>query len=245
MVRIGVTHGQAIARDGEYFGPTLNTASRLVAMASPGQTVLGSAVVAGLDGVEITALGRQQVRDVAEAIELFQLGTHRFPALRTVNASLSSLPPLAGELIGRGGAIAASRGALDENRPVVIVGTGGAGKTRLAIEVAHLEMPNYPDGCYFVDLAPVSAGEAAGSAIARGCRLKVTADTGQEVLNEIAEHFTDRQALLVLDNCEHMVSYAANFVKLLSMQAPGVKVLATSREAVSYTHLTLPTICSV
>jgi len=111
---------------------------------------------------------------------------------------------------------------------VVVVGTGGAGKTRLAIEVAHLEIRNHPDGCYFVDLAAVTSGVAAGAAIARSCRIKLAGGSATE---QIAEHFQDRHALLILDNCEHMVAYAANFVRRLSVDAPGVRILATSREA--------------
>ncbi len=226
-VRIGVTYGKALHRDGEYFGPTLNTAARLEAMARPGQTVLGAAAVAGLDGITITALGRQRVRDVAEAIELFQLGNQRFAPLRTIDAALSTVPPLMGALVGRTAAIASVRAGLDERHPVVIVGTGGAGKTRLAIEVAHLELRNHPDGCYFVDLGSVEGGVSAGSTIARSCRIKIT---GDDALPEIAEHFAERHALLILDNCEHMVGYAGRFVRFLSSQAPGVRLLATSRE---------------
>jgi class 3 adenylate cyclase len=227
-VRIGVTYGKALHRDGEYFGPTLNTAARLEEMARPGQTVLGAPAVAGLDGVTITALGRQRVRDVAEAIELFQLGDERFAPLRTVDPSLSTVPPLAGTLVGRSAAIAECRAGLNDRTPVVIVGTGGAGKTRLAIEVAHLEMRNHPDGCYFVDLAQASDGASATAAIALGCRIKLT---GGDAISEIAEHFSDRHALLLLDNCEHMVAYAANFVNLLSVQASGLRLLATSQES--------------
>jgi len=124
-LRIGVTYGQALHRDGEYFGPTLNTAARLEEMARPGQTVLSSAAVAGIDGISITALGRQRVRDVAEAIELFQLGAERFAPLRTIDAALSTVPPLIGTLVGRNAAIAECRAGLDERNPVVIVGTGG------------------------------------------------------------------------------------------------------------------------
>jgi predicted ATPase/class 3 adenylate cyclase len=227
-VRIGVTYGPSLQRNGEYFGPTLNTAARLEAMAQPGQTVLSAAAVVGLDDVTITALGRHRVRDVAESIELFQLGDQRFAPLPTVDAALTNIPPITGSLVGRGSAIAEARTGLADRRPVVVVGTGGAGKTRLAIEVAHLEMRDHPDGCYFVDLAPVSAGSSAGAAIARSCRIKLT---GDDTLREIADHFADRQALLVLDNCEHLVSYAAGFVKFLATEAPGLRLLATSRES--------------
>ena len=228
-VRIGVTFGPALHRDGEYFGPILNTAARLEEMARPGQTVLSAAAVAGLDEISITSLGRQRVRDIAEAIEVFQLGDQRFAPLRSIDPALSTIPPLAGILVGRSKAIAEARAGLDDRHPVIIVGTGGAGKTRLAVEVAHLEMRNHPDGCYFVDLASVSSGASAGAAIARGCRIKLTGEA--DAVKEIAEHFADRHALLILDNCEHMVGYAASFVKRLSTEAPGLRLLATSREA--------------
>lgn len=231
-VRIGVTHGKALHRDGEYFGPILNTASRLEEMARPGQTVLSAPAVAGLDGVTITALGRQRVRDVAEAIEVFQLGDERFAPLRSVDPALSTIPALTGTIVGRSAAIGKVRAGLDDRHPVIIVGTGGAGKTRLAIEVAHLEMRNHPDGCYFVDLAPVSTGASAGAAIARSCRIKLT---GDDAFEEIGEHFADRHALLILDNCEHIVAYAASFVKFLSVAAPGLRLLATSREPLGIT----------
>jgi len=227
LVRIGVNYGQALRRDAEYFGPTLNTASRLEAMARPGQTVLSSPVVAGLDGVEVTALGRQRVRDVAEAIELFQVGDARFAPLRSIDATLSTIPPLAGPLVGRTAAVAEARDALDARLPVVIVGTGGAGKTRLAIEVAHLEMRNHPDGCYFVDLASETDPAAMGPAIARSCRIKLA---GSDPLGEIAEHFAERHALLIIDNCEHLVAQAQEFVRVLTSSAPGLRILATSRE---------------
>ena len=189
-VRIGVTYGPALARDGEYFGPTLNTAARLEQMARPGQTVLSAAAVAGLDGIEISALGRHRLRDVAEAVELFQLGSQRFAPLRSVEASLSTIPPLAGTLVGRLPQIDEVRVGLEAHLPVVVVGTGGAGKTRLAIEVAHLEMHNYPDGCYFVDLAPLSDPAAIGAVIARSCRIKLS---GGDPLVEIADHFAARR----------------------------------------------------
>jgi len=227
-VRIGVTYGQALHRSGEYFGPTLNTAARLEEMARPGQTVLSASAVAGLDGVAITALGRQRVRDVSESIELFQLGNERFAALRTVHQSLTNLPPIVGALVGRDRSITEARDGLNDGRPVVIVGTGGAGKTRLAIEVGHLELKDHPDGCYFVDLAPVATEDSAGAAIARSCRIKLT---GDNALAEIADHFAARNALLILDNCEHMVRYAARVVRLLTAEAPGVRLLATSRES--------------
>ncbi|MEM7093377.1 MAG: adenylate/guanylate cyclase domain-containing protein [Actinomycetota bacterium] len=227
-VRIGVTHGQALARDGEYFGPVLNTAARLQEIAHPEQTVVGSAAVAGLEGVSIAALGRHRVRDVADEIELFQLSERRFPPLRTVDAALSTLPPLSGSLVGRRDAILEVRSALSERRPVTVVGTGGAGKTRLAIEVAHLELSDHADGCYFVDLAPVTTEEGVAPAIARSSRIKLSTD---DALQEIVDYFATRQALLVLDNCEHLIGSVRRFVQHLSISSPGLSLMSTSREA--------------
>lgn len=227
-VRIGVTHGQALHRDGEYFGPVPNTAARLQDVAQPGQTVVAAAAVAGLEGVTISSLGRHRVRDVADEIELFQLGADQFPPLRTVDATLSTLPPVPGSLVGRASAVGEVRAALDDRLPVTVVGTGGAGKTRLAIEVAHLELSDHPDGCYFVDLAPVTGQEGVAPAIARSSRIKLS---GGDPLQEIVDYFAGRRALVVLDNCEHLVGVVKRFVQHLSMSAPGLGLLATSREA--------------
>jgi len=93
-VRIGVTFGQALHRDAEYFGPTLNTAARLEEMARPGQTVLSAAAVAGLQGVEITALGRHRVRDVADVSRRFEPWTPRCRhCRRSLVRSLAATPP--------------------------------------------------------------------------------------------------------------------------------------------------------
>jgi len=227
-VRIGVTHGPGLARDGDYFGPILNTAARLEQAAQPGQTVVSAAVVAGLRDVAITALGRHRVRDVADELELFQLGTQTFSPLRTVDATLSTLPLARGELVGRSSLVAEVRAALDERQPVTVVGTGGAGKTRLALEVAHLELSDYPDGCYFVDFAPVTDPELVSTTLARGSRFKLA---GAEPIEEIVDHFASRRALLLLDNCEHLLTAVQPIVEQLAVGAPDLAVLATSREA--------------
>lgn len=225
-VRIGVTHGQALARDGEYFGPILNTAARLESVAHPGQTVVSAPAVAALDDVTIASLGRHRVRDVAEALELFQLGTSPFPPLRTVDASLSTLPPAVGHLVGRADSVRRVRMALDTGLPVTIVGTGGAGKTRLALEVAHLELSDHVDGCYFVDLASVPGVDGVAPAIAQGVRVKVS---GSDPYDEVADHFRTRSALVLLDNCEHVLPAVRDAVSALRT-CTDLSILTTSRE---------------
>jgi len=225
-VRIGVTHGQALHRDGEYFGPIPNTAARLEAVAHPGQTVASSPAVAAIDDVTIASLGAHRVRDVADELELFQLGATSFAPLRTVDATLSSLPPAVGRLVGRADSVRTARVALDSGLPVTIVGTGGAGKTRLAIEVAHLELSDHRDGCYFVDLASVADIDGVAPAIAQGARIKVS---GAEPYVEIVEHFRARSALLLFDNCEHVLPAVREAIAALQ-RCPDLKVLATSRE---------------
>lgn len=226
-VRIGVTRGTALHRDAEFFGPTLNTAARLGEIGWPGQTVLSSAAVAGIEGVAVAALGRHRVRDVAEELELFQLGEESFEPLRTIDATLSTLPPTTGKLVGRASTVSEVRAALGSRLPVTVVGTGGAGKTRLAVEVAHLELSDHPDGCYFIDLTSVADPSGVAPTIARSSRIRLA---GGDPLAEIVDYFADRRALLVFDNCEHLVSTIQRYVQYLNMGAPGLGLLATSRE---------------
>lgn len=227
-VRIGVNHGPAIARDGEYFGPTLNTTARLEQAAQPGQTVLSGAAAAELAGrCQLSALGRHRLRDVADPIDLYQVGEASFLPLRTVDAAMSTLPPVVGALVGRSSTVSQVRTTLDDGVPVTIVGTGGAGKTRLALEVGHLELSDHPDGCYFVDLSSVKDANALAPAIAQGCRIKVN---GPDPLRQIVDHFENRAALVILDNCEHLVGPLGELLPSLVAVASDLAVLATSRQ---------------
>lgn len=129
----------------------VSTAARVEAAAHGGQVVCTDIVraVAGRD--DLIGLGTHRLRDVAEPLALFQIGGGEFPTLRVVPPQLIRLPAPANPLVGQVRVLRSVRAALLDHRLVTLSGVGGAGKTRLALEVGEKEMPHFPDGVVFVD----------------------------------------------------------------------------------------------
>ena len=158
-------------------------------------------------------------------------GTQEMPAVPSqVPASRSNLPAPVASFVGRKSELAELGKLVDRDRLVTIVGTGGSGKTRLAIEVAASRLNEHRDGVWFVDLAELSdpAGVPGAVADAIGVRQIST----QPVDQLLADRVAGMQALLVVDNCEHLVSPVAATVERMLEAGPGVRVLATSRQPI-------------
>lgn len=132
-------------------------------------------------------------------------------------------------LIGREGAVAEILAAFDDARVVTLVGAGGIGKTRLATEVAMHAAARFPDGIVFVALAALTHPCFVPNALAAA--LGVTIAPGSKPLDTVGEHLANRRILLVLDNCEHLIETAAQLADTLTGAHAGLRVLATSREA--------------
>ncbi len=224
-VRMGLHRGSATERDGDYLGPVPNTASRVEALGHGGQILMTSEVERAIDA-SFLWLGEYRLRDVPEPVSIYQIGDGHFSSLRQVNPALSSLPNLSNELFGRQQEVAQIRERLASSSVVTLTGYGGCGKTRLALEVAHQELPSRPDGCYFVDLSAVVEQSEFPVAVASAIRLTLT---GSDPVRQILEFLTNRDALIVLDNCEHLVDMCAEFV-LEFMQRCKATFLITSRQ---------------
>ncbi len=233
QVRMGIHSGRAFERGGDYFGPTLNLTARLMAAAHGGQIVVsGSAVALGC-GEETVSLGQHRLRDIAEPIEVHQiradgLGTE-FASLVSLGASLSTLPEHRSSFIGRSEEVDRVRHLIGESRVVTITGVGGAGKTRLAIEAAAANHASHSGGVFFVDLASIEDPSQVEVAVTKGIGLQIS--NPDEGRGELERFLLDRSALLVFDNCEHVLDEVAGLVDELLRAAPGLRVLATSREA--------------
>ncbi|HUZ83632.1 MAG TPA: adenylate/guanylate cyclase domain-containing protein, partial [Gaiellales bacterium] len=228
-VRMGVHTGEASERDGDYFGPVLNRAARLMAAGSGGQ-VLVSATTAGVVGVaELVDLGVHRLRDLAEAQQVFQLGDGTFPPLRTLDAFRTNLVPELSSFVGRDTELRAVTERLRAARVVSIVGVGGVGKTRLAVHVASELLPRYADGVWLCELAPVSEQGSIPDAVAAA--VGYAPPQGVSVADGLPRFLERKELLLVIDNCEHLVDAAAAFVSSTTAAATRVSVLATSREA--------------
>jgi predicted ATPase/DNA-binding CsgD family transcriptional regulator len=151
-------------------------------------------------------------------------------------AAAVSLPAPWTSFVGRERERAAVLAALGEARLVTLAGPGGVGKTRLAVEAAREAASSFPSGCAFADLVPVRAGFVVQSVASV---LGVSERPQQPLAEAVLEHLAGRRALLVLDNCEHLLAEAAAFTERLLAACPGVRVLATSRErlAVAGEHM--------
>ncbi len=133
-----------------------------------------------------------------------------------------------GRIIGRVGFIERVVAALPHQRLITIVGPGGIGKTLVAIACAEALAGSYRGGVDFVDLAPVTEQASVAGALARVLGVAIGSI---DPIRDLVRHLQDRQMLLVIDNCEHVVDAAAELVEAIVTGAPGVHVLATSREA--------------
>jgi predicted ATPase len=235
-VRMGLHSGFAEPAGGEYATPEVHRAARVASAAHGGQ-VLTSAATARLatdlpEDVSLVDLGLYQLRGFDGRERLFQLiadGLERqFPRPRTLAAAAHNLPAPAASFIGRAVEQVELRNLLATHRLVNVVGPGGAGKTRLALEVAGEAVPGFADGVWFVDLAAVTDPYLVGVAVAEA--LGVRPEPGRPILETVVDFVGPRQLLLVLDTCDAHLGAVKPLVAKLVGAGPGVRVLATSRE---------------
>src|SRR3954471_19633827 len=237
-VRIGLHTGEAELREGDYYGSTLNRAARLMGVAHGDQIVVsqltGELVRDALpDGVELVDLGEHRLRDVAAPIQVFQVAhpelPREFPQLQSSPISIGNLPSQLTSFVGRDEEVAALTQAVGRAHLVTLTGTGGVGKTRLAIQVAANLASTFADGAWSCELAAADDDLLMAQLIANalGCRQR----PGLSLADSIVEFLKVRNLLLVLDNCEHLLDAAGTLADAILRTCPGVRVLATSREA--------------
>jgi predicted ATPase/class 3 adenylate cyclase/DNA-binding CsgD family transcriptional regulator len=243
-LRVGIHTGEVRLRgEGNYIGPTINRTARLRDLAHGGQTVLsGATELLVLDqlpsDVSLTDLGTHPLRDLPRPERVVQLChpdlRSEFPPLRTPSTLVShNLPAQLTSFVGRQAEIKGLREALASNRLVTLTGAGGAGKTRLAVQVAAALAEEYGDGICYVDLAPITHPDVVPVTAARA--LGLPDQPGRSTIDTLQQHLRDRHILLVLDNCEHLLDSSASLVASLLGAAPGLTVLATSREPLGVT----------
>jgi predicted ATPase/class 3 adenylate cyclase len=242
-IRVGISAGTCSIHDGELYGRPPNLAARLEAASHGGQIVVSDRAAqqcaAQLPAeIELFELGRYHVRGYDDAIVLHSVvaaGLRSvFPPLRTSARGLDALPDDGQPLIGREHLI----GRIDDlvrSRPVVtVVGPAGVGKTRVCVRAAGQVRRPFRQGVRFVDLTAVDRPEDVAPAVAAVLRAQQLVDDvdGIETLRRVLE---PAQLLLVLDNCEHVLDAVREVVERAARDAPGVHVLATSREPIGAT----------
>lgn len=184
---------------------------RIVTVPGRGYRMTGVKMAAGAGIAEVSA----------DALAIHRPDAHR---LNTHN-----LPLHVSALVGRQCAVAELLAAIEPAQIVTLVGSGGIGKTRLVIEAARQMLPRFPDGVAFVSLAPVSDSRFALDALAMALGMKISS-SGLSLV-QIAHEMRDKRLLIVLDNCEHVIEAAATMAEALAAAGEGMRVLATSREA--------------
>jgi predicted ATPase/class 3 adenylate cyclase/DNA-binding CsgD family transcriptional regulator len=240
-LRIGLHTGEIQLRDeGNYAGPTINRTARLRDLGHGGQTLLSGAtealVLDGLpSGAWLTELGTHALRDLPRPERAIQLChpdlVNDFPPLRVSKAVISQrLPAQLTSFVGRQAELSQVHELLTQNRLLTLTGAGGAGKTRLAIQTAGRLSSEFDDGVRYVDLAPITDPELVPVTMARA--LGLPDQPGRSTMDTLIRFVADRQMLVVLDNCEHLLDASATLVNELLGAAAGLTLLATSREPI-------------
>jgi predicted ATPase/class 3 adenylate cyclase/DNA-binding CsgD family transcriptional regulator len=237
-VRMALHTGEVQLRDdSNYVGATIARCARLRALAHGGQVVVSQAVrdIAGdqlPDGASLDDLGTHELRDLAQPERVFLLRhpdlVENLAPLRSAATADNNLPVELTSFVGRADDIKAVTELVRQNRIVTLLGTGGCGKTRLSLQVAAELLPEFPDGVWFVELAPVSDGDLVATAAADA--LGVVAAPGSPVLQSVVDRLAAAHALVVLDNCEHVLTAAAELVAAVLRASRRVTVLASTRE---------------
>lgn len=236
-VRMGVQTGEAEPRDGGYVSLAVHQVARICAAAHGGQVVLSQATAAEVGdrlppGADLLPLGSFQLRGFPAPERLHQLRHPALPAdfpdLRAAGAVPHNLPRPRTSLVGRDAELQALLGLLRSTGVVTVVGPGGVGKTRLALQVALDALPELADGAFLVEFAPLLDPALVPHTVAAVLRAPEHPDRPIEDL--LVDALAERELLLVLDNCEHLLDSVAGLVDHLTAHCPQLTVLATSRE---------------
>lgn len=231
-VRMGVATGEAEQRGDDYFGVALNRAARVMSVGHGGQILLSASTAGLVSGVDLADLGEHRLRDLSDVERLFQVRgdglRSEFPRLTTVDAVPGNLPVQTTSFVGRDVEVKEVAELVRQHRLVTLTGVGGVGKTRLAVQVAAELVPEFVDGVWLVELAPVGDPAAVPDAVATG--LGITPQPGRSVTASVAETLAGRRVLVVFDNCEHVLDAAADLIEAILSRSSTVSVVATSRE---------------
>ena len=228
-VRMGVHSGEAAEREGDYFGPAVNRAARLMAAGHGGQVLVSASTAEIVGTAELVDLGEHRLRDLSEPQRVYQLGSAVHPPLRSLDRYPGELPAFLTSFVGGERELEAIGDSLARSRIVTLVGVGGVGKTRMALQAAAHVVPRYADGAWYCELATVADRAAVADALAACFNLRLNPGAPAEA--SLFAFLRDKRLLLIMDNCEHVIDAAGSLAEAIAHRCAGVAVLATSREA--------------
>ncbi len=234
-VRMGIHTGVAEERGGDYFGPVLNRAARIMSAGHGGQVLLSSvtADAAGADGSRLHDLGTHHLKDLADPEHVYEVRHPELPVvdrpIKSVDVRRHNLPDYLTSFVGRRRQLDELASLISDNRLVSLTGVGGTGKTRLAVEAARAAAAERPDGAWLVELAPVTNPHFIMTTIADTWGLR--AGEGASIEDVVIRYLWSRDLLIIVDNCEHLLDPAAATIKQLLDACPNIRIVATSRES--------------
>jgi predicted ATPase/class 3 adenylate cyclase len=236
-VRCGVNTGDATPMDGRYVSLALHQVARICASAHGGQILMSAATATAAEGrlaagAGLSPLGSFQLRGFPSPERLYQLRhpglRDDFPPLRALGVVDHNLPFFRSSFVGRTADRAALADLIRSSGVVSVVGAGGVGKTRLAVQVGFDVMEDFTDGAWLVELAaltdPAAVPRAAASAV------RIVEQAGKRLEDALLDMLAPKTILILLDNCEHILDAVAGFAERLTQACPNLVVLATSRE---------------
>jgi predicted ATPase/class 3 adenylate cyclase len=226
-VRVGIHTGTPLLTDEGYVGEDVHRAARIAAAGRGGQVLVAASTTALVDVNALRDLGEHRLKDLSAPERIYQLGDGSFPPLATLYRT--NLPVPATPFLGRGRELeeVVDLLARDDLRLLTLTGPGGTGKTRLALQAAAGVSESFPDGVYWVPLAPLREPSLVLSTLAQALAVKEEPD--RELQETLSAYLAGKRLLLLLDNVEHLLPEAAGAIAALR-DANGSRLLVTSRE---------------
>ena len=238
-VRMALHTGTAQLQEGDYFGPALNRIARILSAGHGGQILVSESTRTLVErdlpqGSSLRDKGLHRLKDLAQPEHIFQLLTPElpdaFPQLRSLDAFPNNLPRQLTSFVGREREMKEVNELLSSAALLTLTGSGGSGKTRLALQVGADLVERFRDGVWLVELDVLDesmVARAIASAVGVHEELSFMARPLSDVL---VESLREKSLLLILDNCEHVLSTSAETAALLLRNCPDLRVLATSQE---------------
>jgi predicted ATPase/class 3 adenylate cyclase len=238
-VRMGIHTGEAEVKGNQYHGYlTLSLVQRLMSVGHGGQVLVSGATENILRDqlphtLALRDMGVHNLKDMTQPVQVFQLVAADLPAdfrpLRTIDFHPNNLPCQLTSFVGREKELTDMKKLLHDAHMLTLIGTGGTGKTRLAIQAASEVLDHYPDGVWLVELAPILDPLLVPrtTAITIGLR----DEPQRPVIDMLCDYLRNKRMLLILDNCEHLVDACARMAERILHISADTQILASSREA--------------
>ncbi len=236
-VRMGLHTGEPGRAAGEYVGLDVHRAARICAAGHGGQILLSLTTSALVEGslppdIQLRNLGSHRLSALQQPEKIFQVLhpdlPNEFPPLRSLDVLPNNLPRQLTSFIGRGREIAEVKRLLSTTPVLMLAGPGGCGKTRLALQVAADLIHAFADGVWLVELAALTDSDLVVQAVASALGAREV--PGRPLVATVLDYLRTKELLLILDNCEHLVTACARLAEAIIRSCPRLRVLATSRE---------------